>query len=73
MHIKLRPIDEELRDSDFRQDGVAKGHLKAWLNGIWEEKERLMVDTLDSHQEAKSEQNLQDQGKTRIQGSHNHE
>jgi 1-acyl-sn-glycerol-3-phosphate acyltransferase len=51
--IKLRPIDAELRGRDFREDGSAKGHLKSWLNGIWEEKERLIADTLNSHREIK--------------------
>lgn len=58
VHIELRPIDEELRGNDFRQDGIAKGHLKAWLNGIWEEKECLIANTLNGHQEAKPKQNF---------------
>ena len=73
VHIALRPIGEELRGSDFRQDGTAKGHLKGWLNDIWDEKEHLIADSMSSHLEAKPEQRFQDQGKTRIQSSHNHE
>jgi 1-acyl-sn-glycerol-3-phosphate acyltransferase len=46
VHIELREIDDELRGADFREDGLAKGRLKSWLNGIWEEKERLMSHTL---------------------------
>ncbi len=46
VHIQLRPIDEELRGGNFREDPVAKGNLKTWLNGIWEEKERRIADTL---------------------------
>jgi len=53
VRIVLRPIEDRLRGSDFRGDGVAKGHLKSWLNGIWEEKERLLADALTSHQAAK--------------------
>ena len=59
VHIELRPIDGELRGSDFRKDGTAKAHLKAWLNGIWEDKDRLIADTLESHLAAKPEQKLQ--------------
>ena len=58
VHIKLPPIDQELRGSNFRQDALAKSHLKAWLNGIWEEKERLIADTLDSQQKTKPAQNF---------------
>jgi 1-acyl-sn-glycerol-3-phosphate acyltransferase len=53
VHIELRPIDEKLRGADFREDSVAKGHLKTWLNGIWEEKERLITNTLESQLEVK--------------------
>jgi len=53
VRIVLRPIEDRLRGCDFRGDGVAKGHLKSWLNGIWEEKERLLADALNSHQDAK--------------------
>ena len=59
VHIELRPIDGELRGSDFRKDETAKAHLKAWLNGIWEDKDRLIADTLESHLAAKPEQKLQ--------------
>jgi len=59
VHIELRPIDGELRGSDFRKDGTAEAHLKAWLNGIWEDKDRLIADTLESHLAAKPEQKLQ--------------
>ncbi len=55
VHIQLRPIDEQLRGVDFREDSEAKGRLKSWLNGIWEEKESLMSHTLNSHPEPEQE------------------
>jgi 1-acyl-sn-glycerol-3-phosphate acyltransferase len=55
VHIQLRPIDEQLRGVDFREDSEAKGRLKSWLNGIWEEKESLMSHTLNSHPESEQE------------------
>ena len=48
VHIQLRPIDKELRGSNFREDSAAKAHLKNWLTGIWEEKERLIARELDN-------------------------
>ena len=45
VHIELRAIDDELRGANFREDGLAKGRLKSWLNGIWEEKDRFMSHT----------------------------
>ena len=39
VRIQLRPIDSGLRGVNFREDGVAKGQLKNWLNEIWVEKE----------------------------------
>ena len=48
VHIELRTIDDELRGANFREDGLAKGRLKSWLSGIWEEKERLISHTLAS-------------------------
>lgn len=49
VHIQLRPIDQELQGGNFREDPVAKNHLKTWLNGVWEEKERRIADAL-THQ-----------------------
>lgn len=49
VHIKLRPIDKKLRGRNFREDSVAKGELKMWLSGIWEEKERLINHTLKNN------------------------
>lgn len=46
VHIQLRPINEELRGGNFREDPAAKGHIKTWLNGMWEEKDRRIADTL---------------------------
>lgn len=43
---RSRPIDEGLRGVNFRDDRVAKRHLKAWLNAIWDEKDRLLADSI---------------------------
>ena len=52
--ISLRPIGDELRGQNFREDAIAKTHLKNWLNRIWEEKDALITDTLNSHINQKS-------------------
>ncbi|HEY5775247.1 MAG TPA: acyltransferase [Xanthomonadales bacterium] len=49
VYIQLRPIDENLRGKDFRDDPTAKGHLKSWLGGIWEEKDHLISEVLERH------------------------
>lgn len=54
VHIQLRPIADNLRGRDFREDRVAKGHLKNWLNTIWEEKEKMISHALDSGSDAGS-------------------
>lgn len=46
VHIQLRPIDDDLRGRDFREDPVAKNRLIKWLGNIWDEKEHLMTSTL---------------------------
>jgi len=46
VHVELRPIEADLRGQDFRDDALAKNRLIKWLGGIWEEKDRLMNDTL---------------------------
>ena len=38
--VQLRPINDDIRGRDFRNDGVAKEQLKDWLSSIWEEKEK---------------------------------
>ena len=53
VHIELRPIDEKLRGADFREDAVAKGNLKSWLNGIWDQKEQLIADSFNGKQSVK--------------------
>jgi 1-acyl-sn-glycerol-3-phosphate acyltransferase len=53
VHIMLRPIDDELRGRDFREDPAAKGRLKSWLGGVWEEKESLMSHTLNGGPDSK--------------------
>jgi len=54
VHIQLRPIDDLLRGRDFREDPIAKGHLKTWLSDLWEEKERLITAALNGRLEEKS-------------------
>jgi len=48
VHIELRPIDDNLRGQDFREDPIANGHLKSWIGRIWEEKEALISHTLNN-------------------------
>ena len=55
VHIQLRPIDENLRGVNFREDSEAKGRLKFWLNGIWEEKESFMNHTLVNYPDSRQE------------------
>jgi len=45
--VRLRPIEDDLRGMNFREDGAAKGRLKNWLNNLWEEKERYIEQRLD--------------------------
>jgi len=53
VHIELRPIEKNLRGRDFREDPITKGHLKTWLGGIWEEKDRLLSAALTGPREEK--------------------
>jgi len=53
VRIELRPIDENIRGRNFREDSEAKGHLKNWLNGIWLEKDHLISSVLDSNLKTK--------------------
>ena len=39
VQIQLRPIADDIRGRDFRQDTEAKARLKNWLETIWQEKE----------------------------------
>ena len=48
IRIQVRPIDDNLRGKDFRQDVSAKNALKDWLNLIWGEKESYITNTLES-------------------------
>jgi 1-acyl-sn-glycerol-3-phosphate acyltransferase len=43
---RSRSIDEGLRGVNFRDDRVAKRQLKTWLNAIWDEKDRLLADSV---------------------------
>lgn len=61
VHIELRAIDDRLRGRDFRDDPTAKGHLKTWLGGIWQDKESLITAALQSRTEEKSKGKLHDQ------------
>ncbi len=38
--VRLLPIGAEVRGKDFREDPAAKKALKAWLNGLWTEKDQ---------------------------------
>lgn len=44
--IELRPIAENLRGRNFREDIDAKNNLKRWLQGIWKEKDIYMTQKL---------------------------
>ena len=48
VHIQVRPIGDALRGSNFRENPISKAALKSWLNGIWDEKESLIDNTLNS-------------------------
>ena len=50
VRIQLRPIGDDIRGRDFREDAIAKAQLKEWLNRIWEEKESLITYALKSTQ-----------------------
>lgn len=52
--VRLRPIDENIRGRNFREDNDAKYQLKNWLNQIWEEKEAYISHVIESGQRAKS-------------------
>lgn len=52
VHIELRPIGEELRGKDFREDPASKAALKSWLNGIWDEKESLIDNALQTYSDS---------------------
>jgi len=54
VRIQLRPIDEEIRGRNFREDSMAKSHLKNWLNDIWEEKDQIIAYALESELDVKS-------------------
>ena len=53
VRIELRPIDENIRGRNFREDSEAKGHLKNWLNGLWQEKDHLITSVLNSNLKTK--------------------
>ena len=46
MLVQLRPIDDELRGGNFREDAHVKNELKNWLNGIWNEKDAYIQEKL---------------------------
>ncbi len=51
VNIKLRPIGENIRGRNFREDSVAKCELKTWVDGIWEEKEQYITRKLANEEE----------------------
>jgi 1-acyl-sn-glycerol-3-phosphate acyltransferase len=48
IYVRLRPIAENLRGADFRQDPGVKNALKGWLDGIWAEKEDYIATKMDN-------------------------
>jgi 1-acyl-sn-glycerol-3-phosphate acyltransferase len=48
VRIQLRPIEDNIRGRDFRNDSVAKGHLREWLMNLWEQKEQMLSRAMDS-------------------------
>ena len=40
---QLRPIADDLRGINFRDDPIAKRRLKTWLDGLWAEKDRVLA------------------------------
>jgi len=42
--IRQRSIDENLRGVDFRKDSIAKRGLKTWLDSIWADKDRALIE-----------------------------
>lgn len=50
--IQMRPIDENLRGRNFREDARAKNDLKNWLNLIWNEKDRYIKKKLQRESDA---------------------
>ncbi len=55
VRVQLRSIDASVRGRNFQSDSVAKGHLKNWLNDIWEEKDRMISSTLDTGSDVNSQ------------------
>lgn len=53
VRIQLRPIDDNIRGRDFRNDSVAKGHLRNWLMSLWEEKEQALSQAMAKDPELK--------------------
>jgi 1-acyl-sn-glycerol-3-phosphate acyltransferase len=51
VNIQLRPIGENIRGRNFREDSVAKRELKTWVDGIWEEKEQYISRKLANEEE----------------------
>jgi 1-acyl-sn-glycerol-3-phosphate acyltransferase len=49
--IQLRPIGENIRGRNFREDSDAKRELKTWLDGIWQEKEQYITRKLANEEE----------------------
>lgn len=55
VHVRLRPIDDNIRGRDYRQDSQAKGQLKNWLNNIWGDKDRQISHLLENGVDEKSD------------------
>lgn len=44
IHIKIRPIPQEMVDGDYRNDSNFKSAFKAWIGQIWIEKDQRITD-----------------------------
>lgn len=42
--VRLLPIPDEVRGKDFRQNAPAKAALRQWMEKIWLEKDKLLID-----------------------------
>lgn len=51
VNIQLRPIADNIRGQNFREDSVAKRELKTWVDGIWQEKEQYITRKLTNKEE----------------------
>lgn len=53
--IRLRPIGDDIRGCNFRQDQAAKKRLKNWVSNIWEEKDLFISYALETERKPPAE------------------